>query len=530
MKRSAGSDTALLMATVLFDHAWYSTECGEALSRRAAVTHYLSKGAGAGFDPNPHFDSDWYLTANPDVAAAGFNPLVHFLTDGAREGRNPSAEFDLRWYIERYPDVALAGIAPFTHYVEFGFKEGRLPNRYASADATARHLLDIKNRITPLTREFAELRHVRLVSESEIASELKWVREDLGLASAFSAHPGIADAASEQSAASFPPSPVLTSMRNVVALGGTRIVFVDNDRMIFDEAVRFGDDPTVHLKRAGDARVTRNDYVVHCRRGAGNILDRGLHGMHEYSNNYFHLLVEVLPRILASRKSGLCDDFPLLINGGLHRNFRSMIDIVDDNRPRIELTPDKLYTVENLLYASDVSSVQDVYSRERHPWETVLHVELIREVVARILSVLGHDGVERKRKLYVRRGRRYRGLLNEGVTEDALVARGFEILSVDELSLSSQIRIFQDASIVIAPTGAALTNIAWCRPGTSVVVLAAEHVAMPLEIWSQLGEVGGCRVTSVSGQRAFSNTGQYAMHDDYTIQPEHVMSALDNVH
>lgn len=38
------------------------------------------------------FDSDFYLSQNPDVAAAGTDPLLHFLEYGWKEGRRPSAK------------------------------------------------------------------------------------------------------------------------------------------------------------------------------------------------------------------------------------------------------------------------------------------------------------------------------------------------------------------------------------------------------------------------------------------------------
>ena len=36
---------------------------------------------------SPGFDPEWYLAANPDVAAVGIDPAVHYLGAGAREGR-----------------------------------------------------------------------------------------------------------------------------------------------------------------------------------------------------------------------------------------------------------------------------------------------------------------------------------------------------------------------------------------------------------------------------------------------------------
>ena len=51
------------------------------------------------------FDYVYYLQHNPDVAAAGVDPLRHFQTAGWKEGRNPNALFDTAGYLATYTDV-----------------------------------------------------------------------------------------------------------------------------------------------------------------------------------------------------------------------------------------------------------------------------------------------------------------------------------------------------------------------------------------------------------------------------------------
>lgn len=87
--------------------------------------HYLTSGGFSGYDPNPLFDSDWYLSTYPDVVAAGVNPLVHFTT--CSDVRDPSPLFDSAWYLHTYPDVAAAGVNPLLHFVTSGCVEGRFP-------------------------------------------------------------------------------------------------------------------------------------------------------------------------------------------------------------------------------------------------------------------------------------------------------------------------------------------------------------------------------------------------------------------
>lgn len=79
-------------------------------------------------DPSTGFDAAFYLRMNPDVAAAGVDPLQHYRSSGFREGRNPSALFDVAFYLSRNPDVAAAGIEPLAHYMAGGFREGRNPH------------------------------------------------------------------------------------------------------------------------------------------------------------------------------------------------------------------------------------------------------------------------------------------------------------------------------------------------------------------------------------------------------------------
>ena len=71
------------------------------------------------------FDPGFYLSAWPDVAAAGLDPLDHFLQTGWREGRDPSRDFRLADYLEVNPDVAAAGVNPFLHWLAAGRAEGR---------------------------------------------------------------------------------------------------------------------------------------------------------------------------------------------------------------------------------------------------------------------------------------------------------------------------------------------------------------------------------------------------------------------
>src|SRR5260221_12235476 len=78
-----------------------------------------------GRNPDAYFSTTGYLNANPDVKAAGIDPLTHYDQYGWKEGRNPSAQFDTEYYLLHNPDVAAAGVDPLQHYLQNGIVEER---------------------------------------------------------------------------------------------------------------------------------------------------------------------------------------------------------------------------------------------------------------------------------------------------------------------------------------------------------------------------------------------------------------------
>lgn len=77
----------VIMQSGLFDPHWYASQVA-GLDVQSAARHYLSYGVTEGRQPSPHFDAIGYLASNPDVAAAGINPLLHWIRYGCSERRS----------------------------------------------------------------------------------------------------------------------------------------------------------------------------------------------------------------------------------------------------------------------------------------------------------------------------------------------------------------------------------------------------------------------------------------------------------
>src|SRR3546814_7275288 len=88
MSNSTEENIALIEASDLLQVEWYLAQHADSAKSPVGVAeHYLRIGAQLLYDPSPGFSTRRYLRANPDVAAAGMNPLVHYLRFGRGEGR-----------------------------------------------------------------------------------------------------------------------------------------------------------------------------------------------------------------------------------------------------------------------------------------------------------------------------------------------------------------------------------------------------------------------------------------------------------
>ncbi len=74
------------------------------------------------------FDMNYYLRTYPEVTGL---PILHYIITGWREGKNPSPHFDTQYYLTQNPDIRQSGQNPLVHYIRFGKPEGRLPRQFA---------------------------------------------------------------------------------------------------------------------------------------------------------------------------------------------------------------------------------------------------------------------------------------------------------------------------------------------------------------------------------------------------------------
>lgn len=114
-------------------------------------------------------------------------------------------------------------------------------------------------------------------------------------------------------------------------------------------------------------------------------------------------------------------------------------------------------------------------------------------------------------RLYVSRSRaKLRRVVNEAELTQWLAHEGYTVIYPEDMTVAQQIDLYARASHVVAPGGAALTNMIFMPPGARVVMLNNAHLtpAAQKRFFDPLARASGLEFRIVSGQPARLNTNR----------------------
>ncbi len=185
----------------------------------------------------------------------------------------------------------------------------------------------------------------------------------------------------------------------------------------------------------------------------------------EARGNYYHWLVDLLPRALLLRTaSGGFQGFDRILINGSHASY-------EEHSLRAAGVPlNKLVYVDSrdrFQIAQAVIPSMDHSSKIVAPWK-IRDLHCVADAIREVDPGLRRSGPAAK-KIYVSRKRAaVRRLLNEEALIPLFEKAGFTVIELELLPWVEQMRLFSNAEIILTPHGAALANIAFCRPGTMV--------------------------------------------------------------
>jgi glycosyl transferase family 61 len=445
------------------------------------------------------FDHDYYLKNNPDVAENGVDPALHYLRYGGFEGRKPSPEFHSGWYLETNPDVRMAGLNPLVHYLRYGQKEHRKP----------------KPVVFKLTSVYDYSKGENCIVFEDSPEQVYMHRPKVEGPFLGTLNEGEA----------FCPRPYVSLIKDAIIFGGESLVVLDNRLVLDDELVDFNSreygKKSTHIQPYEDGLLVTGYKEPSLQVEEGVLLSCG------HDVNYFHWLVECLPKLLLVDSLEEFKNVPLLIQAGLHTNLMVALERLNiNNRKIIFVEPGSACRVDRLIFPSALSRIVDRYeSTPVFNVDIVLSYKWLNKVSEILRSNTDHSK-KTWRKIFLTRRKGLRAIRNRDEVELRLLEEGFEIVELEGASLDFQIELFSQASVVVAPTGAALTNMLFCRPGTRVIIFMSNHEVTNYYFWSSLGKITDLDVVIIASERLFNLTDYYSVHDDYIVDIQTVLNEI----
>jgi len=509
-----------------------------ASERQPPLSRYASSDWEAALDPHPLFEASYYLSQQPKRGAFR-TPLEHYLKAGWQDGFSPHPLFDTAFYLASSPDLQGTGVHPLVHFVMHGRREGRR-GTLADVPRMVQRLLDAGqlDRAAALHGAFAptpvgaarQTLCLPIADLHEYATKHRLIVQEFAAETIDVPRPTILgdDRDDLKSGPLACPPAFVCCMEDAVIVGGTRIAICADGVLLHEEVARNRRDPELSIKPAHVIARVKDDWALATlERRPNDRIREGVLLSCDHDPNYFHWLVEVLPKLAMVDEVEALRHVPLLIRDGLHPNLLRALDLANTHGRRIiQLRTGCAYRVGRLVYPSDLCRTVDRYKgRTSFASDCILAPYWLRMVTDRIIRGLALDGVRADRRLFLTRHEGLRQISNIQELEFRFAARGYDVETFQQVSFDYQVLRSRQAGVMLGATGAAVTNMAFCRPGSDVIVMMSAHRGQNPYVWQQLATAFGHRLKLVAGERLYARA-EYELHDDYRIDLNLLEAAL----
>ena len=175
----------------------------------------------------------------------------------------------------------------------------------------------------------------------------------------------------------------------------------------------------------------------------------------------------------------------------------------------------KVYRFQNLYMPSRLVSQYNYFSKES--------VDFFGALAERIPDL----NRAKPKLLYIsRRDTKKRQCLNEKQFEDRLIARGFTILQLTDLTVKERLEYMQSAEIVISPCGAGLAHAIMMRPDTKIVVTGSSDMHFHSNMFVNLAAQNNQQVFLISGKNLENKS---RTHDSWELDIEDAIAQIDKI-
>lgn len=264
--------------------------------------------------------------------------------------------------------------------------------------------------------------------------------------------------------------------------------------------------------------ANREVALVQERQVAGETIPEGILISGRNDSNWFHWLIEYLPRVLMI-PDVIGPGVPIIVTSRTPATGRQALRELTD-RPIIEVDP-LVGTRFELLHV--VAPPVQVHDTTKIPWQDGLRINprAIRQM-QRAWNI-GAITPSRRRRLFLQRSSGHRGITNEAALAEIAIRHDLEIVDPGTLSFQAQREVFGSAELIVGASGAVMANYIMMQPGSVVVALTSDQLS-DFVLPAALAHLAGVDFSYVTGPSSVTldqvEDRNHWIHADFTVDAE----------
>lgn len=236
-----------------------------------------------------------------------------------------------------------------------------------------------------------------------------------------------------------------------------------------------------------------------------------------FSGNYYHFTLSILPKLDYLKQ--IPESVPLLVDNNVRRiaSYQQLIRLCDEQNRKlvfmddeVEYQVEELYTISPLMIAcpqyrknQPMAIDDDLYNGHTIDW---LRNKLLGEKA--MISTPKRFFISRKKASGLRK-------FNENECISVLTKYGFEVVYPENLSITEQVALFNNAEFIIGGSGAAFTNLIYANEHTNVIIL--EGYKSNICIFSSVAAHLNLNLIYLCDNKLGNISSGYDIHSDFEV-------------
>ncbi len=326
----------------------------------------------------------------------------------------------------------------------------------------------------------------------------------------------------------------VVDLKDVAVVGGTDFILAGKAALAPDSFVEFADTCPANIYGVTAIDHSKRSLQLFLT-GQGIATEAGISLLGQNTANYAHWLTEALPKLAVLDGFPQYNDFPLLVDSGLHRNiYDSIATVVGKQRRLIFIERWQCVRVRRLVCVSQPGYEpyipHGLFNTGTPKIVNSFSAPSLAALRAAVLDELPPPDARNYEKIFLCRSNRSnnkRGLRNSIDIEALLKKKGYTLIDPTKLSFIEQVQLSHAARIVVAPIGAALANMIFAAAGCQILALSPYYINANYYFYSNLAAVLKLRFSYLLGRQ--SDQRGHPMHRSYSVDLDLLERVLDSL-